>query len=59
MHWRLQPFGEGYASLGRVANVLPVDVEIPGCPPSPAALLAGILAAISARATPAREGGQP
>jgi Ni,Fe-hydrogenase III small subunit len=52
-------FGEGYASLGRVANVLPVDVEIPGCPPSPAALLAGILAAISARATPAREGGQP
>jgi Ni,Fe-hydrogenase III small subunit len=52
-------FGEGYASLGRVANVLPVDVEIPGGPPSPAALLAGILAAISARATPAREGGQP
>src|SRR3954471_8089014 len=33
-------FGESYASLGRVANVIPVDVEIPGCPPSPAALLA-------------------
>jgi Ni,Fe-hydrogenase III small subunit len=49
-------FGEGYASLGRVANVLPVDVEIPGCPPSPAALLAGILAAIGARATPGPEG---
>ena len=43
-------FGESYASLGRVANVIPVDVEIPGCPPTPTALLAGILAAITARA---------
>jgi len=41
-------FGESYASLGRVANVIPVDVEIPGCPPTPTALLQGILAAISA-----------
>ena len=39
-------FGESYATLGRVANVIPVDVEIPGCPPSPAALLQGILAAL-------------
>ena len=39
-------FGESYASLGRVANVIPVDVEVPGCPPSPVALLQGILAAI-------------
>jgi Ni,Fe-hydrogenase III small subunit len=45
-------FGESYASLGRVANVIPVDVEIPGCPPTPTALLAGILAAISAVKTP-------
>jgi Ni,Fe-hydrogenase III small subunit len=43
-------FGESYASLGRVANVIPVDVEIPGCPPPPRALLAGILAAIGGRA---------
>jgi len=43
-------FGESYASLGRVANVIPVDAEIPGCPPTPAALLAGIRAAISAHA---------
>jgi Ni,Fe-hydrogenase III small subunit len=42
-------FGESYASLGRVANVIPVDVEIPGCPPTPTALLAGILAAVSSR----------
>ena len=40
-------FGESYASLGRVANVIPVDVEVPGCPPPPRALLEGILAAIS------------
>ena len=39
-------FGESYASLGRVANVIPVDVEIPGCPPTPTALLQGILATI-------------
>jgi Ni,Fe-hydrogenase III small subunit len=43
-------FGESYASLGRVANVIPVDVEIPGCPPTPTALLQGILAAISTHA---------
>ena len=42
-------FGESYASMGRVANVIPVDVEIPGCPPTPTALLSGILAAITAR----------
>jgi Ni,Fe-hydrogenase III small subunit len=40
-------FGESYASFGRVGNVLPVDVAIPGCPPTPTALLAGILAAIT------------
>ena len=40
-------FGESYASLGRVANVIPVDVEVPGCPPTPTALLQGILAAIT------------
>ena len=42
-------FGESYASLGRVANVIPVDVEIPGCPPTPTALLQGILAAVATR----------
>ena len=28
-------FGESYASRGRVANILPVDVEVGGCPPAP------------------------
>ena len=40
-------FGESYASLGRVSNVIPVDVAIPGCPPAPVTLLQGILAAIT------------
>jgi Ni,Fe-hydrogenase III small subunit len=40
-------FGESYASCGRISNVIPVDVEIPGCPPTPIALLQGILAAVS------------
>jgi len=41
-------FGESYASLGRVANVIPVDVEVAGCPPAPVALLRGLLAAVGA-----------
>jgi Ni,Fe-hydrogenase III small subunit len=40
-------FGTSYASLGAVSNVIPVDVVVPGCPPSPTRLLQGILAAIS------------
>ena len=40
-------FGESYASCGPVANVIPVDVAVPGCPPNPRRILAGILTAIS------------
>jgi Ni,Fe-hydrogenase III small subunit len=43
-------FGESYASCGAVANVIPVDVAVPGCPPTPLAILEGILTAVSARA---------
>jgi Ni,Fe-hydrogenase III small subunit len=43
-------FGESYASCGRVANVIPVDVAVPGCPPPPRAIMQGILTAISSRA---------
>jgi Ni,Fe-hydrogenase III small subunit len=39
-------FGESYASLGGIHKVIPVDAVIPGCPPTPAALLQGILKAI-------------
>ncbi|MHB8722016.1 MAG: NADH-quinone oxidoreductase subunit B family protein [Steroidobacteraceae bacterium] len=40
-------FGESYASRGRVSNIIPVDVAVPGCPPSPRRILSGILTAIS------------
>ena len=42
-------FGESYASCGKVANVIPVDVAVPGCPPAPLAIMQGILTAITTR----------
>ena len=42
-------FGESYASCGRVSNVIPVDVAVPGCPPTPLAIMQGILTAISVK----------
>ena len=44
-------FGENYASCGKIANVIPVDVTVPGCPPTPTAILQGILTAVSSRKT--------
>ncbi len=32
-------FGESYASCGAVGNVIPVDATVPGCPPTPTAIL--------------------
>ena len=40
-------FGENYASRGRVANVIPVDVAVPGCPPAPAAIMQAIVTAVT------------
>lgn len=40
-------FGDSYAICGGVANVIPVDVLVPGCPPTPNAILQGILTAIT------------
>ncbi len=42
-------FGESYATCGKVSNVIPVDVVVSGCPPTPIAILQGILTAISAK----------
>jgi Ni,Fe-hydrogenase III small subunit len=39
-------FGVSYASCGAVENVIPVDVKIPGCPPTPLDLLNGLLVAL-------------
>lgn len=36
-------FGTSYATRGRVSDVIPVDATVPGCPPTPLALLQGLL----------------
>ncbi|MFQ5466756.1 MAG: NADH-quinone oxidoreductase subunit B family protein [Kiloniellaceae bacterium] len=45
-------FAGSYACVGGVGEVVPVDLHIPGCPPSPARLLAGLLALLAAAAAP-------
>ncbi|MDO8925714.1 MAG: formate hydrogenlyase [Sideroxyarcus sp.] len=47
--------GENYATCGKVSNVIPVDVAVSGCPPTPVAILQGILTAISAGRNVAQE----
>jgi Ni,Fe-hydrogenase III small subunit len=44
-------FGESYASCGPVSRVIPVDASVAGCPPTPIAILRGILSAITAKQT--------
>jgi Ni,Fe-hydrogenase III small subunit len=44
-------FAGGYACAGGAGAVLPVDLHIPGCPPSPRALLTGLLALMAETAT--------
>jgi len=41
-------FAGSYAVAGGVSAVIPVDLHIPGCPPSPTALLQGLLALLEA-----------
>jgi Ni,Fe-hydrogenase III small subunit len=40
-------FAGSYAVAGGVSAVIPVDLHIPGCPPTPTALLKGLLALIA------------
>jgi formate hydrogenlyase subunit 7 len=35
-------FGDGYGVAGAVADLVPVDVEIPGCPPPPSEIVAAV-----------------
>ncbi len=37
-------FAGSYAVAGGVSEVVPVDLHIPGCPPTPMAMLKGLLA---------------
>jgi Ni,Fe-hydrogenase III small subunit len=42
-------FAGSYACVGAVASVIPVDLTIPGCPPTPLALLRGLIALLDRR----------
>ncbi len=42
-------FADSPACIGAVSKVVPVDLVIPGCPPTPTQLLQGLLALLSAR----------
>ena len=37
-------FSGSYAIVGGVSDVIPVDLHIPGCPPTPSDMLSGLLA---------------
>jgi len=41
-------FADSYAIQGGIDNVLPVDLIVPGCPPTPAAVLTALLTLIEA-----------
>ncbi len=45
-------FAGSYATVGAVENVIPVDLKLPGCPPTPDVLLAGLLALLERAAQP-------
>lgn len=42
-------FAGGYGVVSPASAVVPVDVVVPGCPPTPQMILAGILAALEKR----------
>ncbi|MGA7803718.1 NADH-quinone oxidoreductase subunit B family protein [Bradyrhizobium sp.] len=44
-------FAGSYAVVGGVAEVIPVDLHIPGCPPTPMAMLKGLLALLESADT--------
>ena len=38
-------YGDTYAICGRVSNIVPVDIAVPGCPPRPSAMIIALCAA--------------
>jgi NADH:ubiquinone oxidoreductase subunit B-like Fe-S oxidoreductase len=48
-------FAGSYAVVGGVSEVVPVDLHIPGCPPSPTDILKGLLALLKHVTNPMHE----
>jgi Ni,Fe-hydrogenase III small subunit len=48
-------FAGGYGIVGPVSSIVPVEIVIRGCPPSPRSILAGILKALDSRASSSAE----
>jgi len=44
-------FARGYGCVGSVSKVIPVDLHVPGCPPSPTTLLQGLIAIVEKSST--------
>jgi NADH:ubiquinone oxidoreductase subunit B-like Fe-S oxidoreductase len=44
-------YAGSYACVGGVSAVVPVDLHIPGCPPTPATLVKGLLALMAKSAS--------
>lgn len=40
-----ETFGDTYAIVGKVSDVVPVDIAVPGCPPRPSAMVVALCAA--------------
>ena len=50
-------FAGSYACVGAVSGVIPVDLHVSGCPPTPLQLLQGLLALLEATEHPIPAGG--
>ncbi len=52
------PFGKSFACRGGIGNDLPIDLEVPGCPPPPLAILHALLMISGKQGQFARKGEQ-